>query len=352
MCLKPACSTCNKTLSHRNSIICAQCFKPIHLKCNNLNFLDGQLIKNSNSSWFCLHCSNNIFPFTNITNKKLQSVFSNEEYHVDDYVDNSINTCLLLKPQENSMNLFHEFNNISFDQNNNSENIINSKYYDIDEIQTLNKLNNKCTLSLFYINSCSLSKNIEDLKYLLNSNLMNYSHEFCPTESSAGDTLLYIRNHLSCKPRNDLCIYKATELESSFIEIFNSKRSNIIIGCIYRHPNMHLDEFNDNYLNILLDRIYEENKSVFFLGDCNIDLLKYDKHAPINEFLVSLSSHMFLPHIVQPTRISTTSKTLIDNIFSNIHAPSSISRNLTSSISDHLPQFLIVPDIFLKFVTT
>ena len=57
---------------------------------------------------------------------------------------------------------------------------------------------------------------------------------------------------------------------------------------------------------------------------------------------------MFLPHIVQPTRISTTSKTLIDNIFSNIHAPSSISRNLTSSISDHLPQFLIVPDIFLN----
>ena len=109
---------------------------------------------------------------------------------------------------------------------------------------------------------------------------------------------------------------------------------------------MHLDEFNDNYLNILLDRIYEENKSVFFLGDCNIDLLKYDKHAPINEFLVSLSSHMFLPHIVQPTRISTTSKTLIDNIFSNIHTPSSISGILTSSISDHLPQFLIVPDIF------
>ena len=48
------------------------------------------------------------------------------------------------------------------------------------------------------------------------------------------------------------------------------------------------------------------------------------------------------------TRISTTSKTLIDNIFSNIHTPSSLSGNLTSSISDHLPQFLIVADIFLN----
>ena len=158
---------------------------------------------------------------------------------------------------------------------------------------------------------------------------MNYSYEFCPTESSARGTLLYIRNLLSYKPQNDLSVYKPTKLESSFIEISNPKRSNIIIGCIYRHPNMDLDEFNDNYLNTLLDKISKENKSVFLLDDFNVDLLKYGKHAPTNEFLDSLSSHMFLPHIIQPTRISTNSKTLIDNIFSNIHTPSSVSGNLT-----------------------
>ena len=87
--------------------------------------------------------------------------------------------------------------------------------------------------------------------------------------------------------------------------------------------------------------------NVFLLGDFNIDLLKYDKHAPTNEFLDSLSSHMFLPHIVQPSRISVTFKTLIDNIFSNIHTSSSISCHLTS-VLDHHPQFLIVPDVFLN----
>ena len=111
---------------------------------------------------------------------------------------------------------------------------------------------------------------------------------------------------------------------------------------------MDLDEFNDNYLNTLLDKISKENKSVFLLGDFNVDLLKYYKHAPTNEFLDSLSSHMFLPYIAQPTRISTTFKTLTDNIFSNILTSSSVSGNLTSLISDHLPQFLIVPDIFLN----
>ena len=109
---------------------------------------------------------------------------------------------------------------------------------------------------------------------------------------------------------------------------------------------MNLDEFNDNYLNTLLDKISKENKSVFLLGDFNVDLLKYNKHPPANELLDSLSSHMFLPHIFQATRISTTSKILIDNTFLNVHTPSSVSGNLTSSISDHLPQFLIVLDIF------
>ena len=105
-------------------------------------------------------------------------------------------------------------------------------------------------------------------------------------------------------------------------------------------------EFNDNYSSILLDKISEENKSVLLIRDVNVDLLKYDEHAPTNEFLDSLSSHIFLPHIVQPTRISNTSKTLIDNTFPNIDTPSSISANLTASILDNLPQFLIVPDIF------
>ena len=44
-----------------------------------------------------------------------------------------------------------------------TENIINCKYYDIEEIQSLNNLNHKDALNPFHINTCSLSKNIEEL---------------------------------------------------------------------------------------------------------------------------------------------------------------------------------------------
>ena len=110
---------------------------------------------------------------------------------------------------------------------------------------------------------------------------------------------------------------------------------------------MNINEFNDDYLNELLDKLSKENKTIFLLGDFNINLLNYDIHPPTNEFLDSLSSHNFLPHILHPSRVTTNSKTLID-IFSNMDVPSIISGNLTASISDHLPQFLVAPNIFFN----
>ena len=50
--------------------------------------------------------------------------------------------------------------------------------------------------------------------------------------------LLYIASHLSYKPHPDLNVYKANQLESTFVEIINPKKSNIVIACLYKHPNI------------------------------------------------------------------------------------------------------------------
>ena len=54
----------------------------------------------------------------------------------------------------------------------------------------------------------------------------------------------------------------------------------------------------------------------------------------------------FIPFILQPTRITSHSNTLIDNIFSNVLDPDIISGLLTATISDHLPQFAIITNMF------
>ena len=113
---------------------------------------------------------------------------------------------------------------------------------------------------------------------------------------------------------------------------------------------MDLNEFNDYYLDELLHKLSLENKSVILHGDFNVDLIKYNNHHSINEFLDSLSSHLFLPHITKPTRLRDSSETLVDNIFSNTSIKITISGNLTATVYDHLPQFIILPNISLIFL--
>jgi len=86
--------------------------------------------------------------------------------------------------------------------------------------------------------------------------------------------------------------------------------------------------------------INKENKDIVLLGDFNINLLNHDENSEVSDFVDILNSHLLLPTINIPTRITNTSQTLIDNI---LVSPSftGYSGNLTVGISDHLPQFFI-----------
>ena len=109
---------------------------------------------------------------------------------------------------------------------------------------------------------------------------------------------------------------------------------------------MDLTDFNCNYLHKLLENISKEQKSIFLLGGFSVNLLNYNEHNQTNEFLGSLDSNSFIPLILQPTTITSHSDTLIDNILSNVIDPDIILGNLTATISDHLPQFSIIPNMF------
>ena len=121
-----------------------------------------------------------------------------------------------------------------------------SKYYDTDEMYNIEIPHKNKSLSIFYINACSLNINayslfsFDNLQHLSsytqktfdiiaigetritkqvsllnNFNLNNYFFEFTPTETPAGGTLLDIANHLLYKCHNDLNFYKKNKLQSN-----------------------------------------------------------------------------------------------------------------------------------------
>ena len=64
------------------------------------------------------------------------------------------------------------------------------------------------------------------------------------------------------------------------------------------------------------------------------------------DYFTSLSSNNFIPYISTPTRITDTSATLIDHIFTKPkhHSAAILAGNLISDLSDHLPNFLTWED--------
>ena len=239
-------NTCHKSVSCRNLIECSLCVTMVHLKCNNLNVVDEEILKTTGSDrfWICMFCSNNLFASATINDQYLYQTLCQSYNHYNCNSDSySTKACSTLKPRKNLGNLLMAFNNFSTQENQGTENIFNCKYYNTEEVQSLNNLNHKDTFNLYHINICYLPKNIEKLEYLLDKtkidfdvigisesrikknkspinsiNLKDYPYESCPTES-AGGILLYISNHLSYKPRNVLCIYKFAELSQHLFKI-------------------------------------------------------------------------------------------------------------------------------------
>ena len=165
----------------------------------------------------------------------------------DTYI--SVNSSFSLKTSSDLSLLFNQFNNSSSDQKNDPVYVVNSNYYDIDQIQTLKFSQKKqivipithfddlqhllkCKNKVF--NIVAVSETWIMKKSSLTSNFIfnNYFFEFTPTGSTAVGTLLYIANHLSSKSLNDLKLCKANQLDSTFIEIKNSKKLILLLDVL------------------------------------------------------------------------------------------------------------------------
>ena len=130
---------------------------------------------------------------------------------------------------------------------------------------------------------------------------------------TGGGAGIYLQNGLEYKLLEECKFSDPDVIESIFLEIIVPHGNNIIVGCVYRPPNQDTAMFIDKFSNIL-SLISKDNKHCSVMGDFNLNLLQYNHHVPSQEFIDSLFSHAFLPLISNPTRLTSYSATLIDNI--------------------------------------
>ena len=158
------CKVCAKNIQDKDKAVqCDLCELWIHIKCNNLNYLDYRYLQNCDK--FSTIC-----PFNSLSgNKNFLACCTNTDCNITQWKDleNDLDSSLILKLSSNLELLVNQFNNATTENGNGSEKIASSKYYDIDEMHKIKIPHKNKPLSLFHINACSLNKNSDDLQHLM-----------------------------------------------------------------------------------------------------------------------------------------------------------------------------------------
>ena len=352
------CNACLiKIAKNRLAVQCKFCKQYFHTKCKNIDRITYNKVKEDSHIWFCRPCNREFTPFADLNDELLRLTLQDN----DNFNFNLINDNQMFEITQVKQQLYQKLNSIGVNNENNNECL----YYTASELNDIKS--HKNSLSIMHLNISSLPFHYDDLTSLLSVienkfdligitetklqkdippknciDLQNYNIEQCTTESSKGGALLYISDKYNYKRRDDLTLYKKLDLESTFVEILNQKGKNIVVGVIYKHPKMGINEFIGQYLYKLFDITSNENKHLILLGDFNINLLNFKKDNDTGSFIDTMTSNSLQPLILRPTRITTKSNTLIDNIFTNITSENVTSGNITHTISDHLAQFAFI----------
>ena len=76
----------------------------------------------------------------------------------------------------------------------------------------------------------------------------------------------------------ELKLCKSKEIESTFLEKIEKNRKNIIVWCIYKDPGLTIQEFTNDFICLLLEKLLTEKKEVILMGDYSINILNSEAY--------------------------------------------------------------------------
>ena len=154
-----------------------------------------------------------------------------------------------------------------------------------------------------------------------------------------GGVAMYLKKDagFTYKVRNDLM---SPELEIIAVEIMRCKAKPFIVISWYRPPDTEVKKFDN--LECILDQIECENKDVILMGDVNCDLLAQLPSCYTVKMTEMARNYHLNQLIDEPTRVTESSRTLIDHIYTSRIDNISESGVLNIGMSDHYIVYAII----------
>ena len=156
-----------------------------------------------------------------------------------------------------------------------------------------------------------------------------------------GGVCILIHKSLKYKEIDTINTLNFKHIEHICVEI-KLQGKNMSVSSLYRPPNTSALEFNTEYEKYINKLKLTKLDTVIGL-DHNLDLLKMEKHKPTQEFFNMNINNQLFPTITKPTRITSTTATLLDNLMVNLPLNQNyFSGILVEDMSDHLPCLLVL----------
>ena len=176
----------------------------------------------------------------------------------------------------------------------------------------------------------ALSETHINLHPLSNIEIPGYAFYYS-NSPKAGGVGMYVSNLVS----NKYCL-KTEKCEELCLNVKLDSKSYFVIGTLYRHPGSNALVFREK-LNATLSNLNKTNKKFLILGDLNLNTIGCNQHPHAKDYLNILSSNAAFPLITKPTRITSTSSTLLDHTITNVTQNTLLPGILRLYLSDHFP---------------
>ena len=301
------CDNCEKTIrKNQKSVACEVCFSQQHIKCTDLG------AKYIGTTWTCPKCLSSILPFFNYPYHDTLEDFDPAED------TNSLHLVETLKNHSKDLSIMHF----------NTQSMVSS----FNEFQVLVS---QLPMDIITMSETWLRNNPALLDYVT---LPGYTALFRNREGARGGGVgAYISNSIQFKRRKDIEQLQP-EMEHLWIEVpGRNKHSKALIGVIYRSERIGLSppDWLDAFETLLAHLTASWDGLLLLTGDTNIDMLNPSNRLT-KQYQSILDAFGCHQHVTKATRITQTSKTLIDHIVSNNRRCITATEVIPGwSISDH-----------------
>ena len=300
---KHPCTVCERgVISTSKAVSCDDCQRWVHVNCTKTITIEqyNQLVQdNTDFSYMCDNCLIKNLPFN-------REDFSDDSQNIK--LDNppSTYTDYFTKFKKKGLHFIH----------------CNARSL-LPKLSEVKIVAMKTEAAVISITESWLDESITNAEIHID----NYNIVRSDRSRNGGGVCMYIRKDLAFSPRTDL---QSDNTETIWIDILLPKTKPILIGTVYRPPKDNdFFEYFEEQLNKIIPGC-----EIYILGDFNICFM-HKLSVLYKKYQNCLNMFNLKQIIDEPTRVTCSSKTLIDHIVVNSEEKISQSGVLPIGLSDH-----------------